>query len=46
MTRAILGCLAFWLVMGTLAFIATRSWSALYTGALAVALIVEVQAQS
>jgi hypothetical protein len=46
MTRAILGCIAFWLVLGTLAFLALQSWTALYTGALALALIVEVQAQS
>lgn len=40
---AALACLAFWLAMLTLALLASRSWSGVYTGALAVALFVEVQ---
>jgi hypothetical protein len=40
---AALACLAFWLALTTLVFIAVHSWSAVYTAALAVALWAEVQ---
>jgi hypothetical protein len=46
MSVAVLASIAFWLVLATLVFMALHSWTALYTAALALALIVEVQAQS
>lgn len=45
MTVAILASIAFWLVLATLVFLALHSWSAVYTGCLALALVVEVQAR-
>lgn len=46
MTTVILACLAFWLALITLWFLAAHSWSAAYTGSLAIALFVEVQARA
>lgn len=45
MTSAILACLAFWLVLGTLWLLTTHPRSALYTAAFAAALWAEVQAR-